>query len=161
MATHGMYGHSKWHMFYPPQSLVCHNSRHLFSEASRYLQIWMKLHIASYSSSCSHHFSLSCLSFKPFKPALSLRPPRNWTASAPNFSRRISCRSSSKLFSKDALNKALPFLSAKQWHWNISYMKVLLLRWWIIRRVVYYSKNLQNMYSSILWNISPLFLKNR
>ena len=28
----------------------------------------MKLHIASYSSSCSHHFSLSCLSFKPFKP---------------------------------------------------------------------------------------------
>lgn len=31
-------------------------------------RIWIQMHIASYSSSCSHHFSLSCLSFKPIKP---------------------------------------------------------------------------------------------
>ena len=115
MATHGMCGHSKWHMFYAPQSLVCHNSRHLFSGASRYYK-YLQI---PYMNSIAYRiiFLIVFLSLQLILSILQtfqtlLRPPRNWTASAPNFSRRISCRSSSKLFSKDALNKALPFLSA-------------------------------------------------
>ena len=158
MATHGMCGHSKWHMFILPKVsyativAICSQGRLDITDMNEIAYRIIFLIVFP-----SLQLILSIL--QTFQTLL--RPPRNWTASAPSFSRRISCRSSSKLFSKDALNKALPFLSAKQWHWNISYMKVLLLRWWIIRRVVYYSKNLQNMYSSILWNISPLFLKNR
>lgn len=118
-------------------------------------RIWIQLHIASYSSSCSYHFSLSCLSFKPFKPYFD-RPgtgqpqPPTFLAESPVdplpscFQRMHSTRRCHSL----VLLVTLEHIISICW-----------IRWWIIRMVVYYSKNLQNMYSWILWNISPCFSK--